>query len=556
MRPVAAALSCVGLAVRLGEKPAGAAVRLRAPGGVAGLFRARVESGVGFSGVMLCVSGLWPGGDGERFMRKAVVTIVCGELHRRMARITHPTLRAYAEKLGADWIVWDDHAGHAMPHYKKLDLGKLLDVYDRVLYLDNDILIREDAPDIFALVPQDALGVLEESRYVDRTLEVVPFMVSLNFNPANWDRRYYNTGVMVLSKPHKNLFAQPLVERDHYGEQTFLNLMIAHTKTKTYSLPHRFNRMLVMDSDHGEDRADSYFLHYAGVHRYLDEAAQLNMIAGDLARWEQCKGDYRFRKRIAFHVEGDLADQIVAEPVIRYARDVVYPGDNIVIVSDWPEAFGHLGLPVYPTLDPVPDHEKFHIRRTLHNFFPHKPDQDLVRHRVHGVNLAAFHALKMELPLDSKTPRLEVEPNAMRAVVDRLGSIDVAKLVAVHAGRGWKSNTLPVEAWQSYVDILAQNGCWVALIGGKQTRGFDAVDLDASRCLNLVDRLSFAEIVALLSKAPVLLSNDSASVQVAGGIRHVDRADCHVAAARIRATFQKQISVLESQESRAIGNVR
>ena len=225
-------------------------------------------------------------------MKRAVVTIVCGEFHRRLAQITQPTIQAYAQKLGADWIAWDDYQGHTIPHYKKLDLGSLLDAYDRILYVDNDILIRDDAPDIFALVPQDKLGVLDESPFVDRSAQVIPFMEYVKYDPAQWDRRYYNTGVMVLSKQHKNLFAPPPVELDNGKEQTHLNVMISKTRTETFPLPFRFNRMLAMDSSLGEDRFDCFFLHYAGAYQAYSEEEQLELVADDLAVWQRRKPDY------------------------------------------------------------------------------------------------------------------------------------------------------------------------------------------------------------------------------------------------------------------------
>src|SRR5262245_19021173 len=99
-------------------------------------------------------------------MKRAVVTIACGEEHAKMAAITQPTMRAYADKLGADFIVWTNFEGHIVPAYKKLDLGGLLDQYDRLLYLDNDVLVRDDAPDIIEVVPEDCLGLFEEGQYV------------------------------------------------------------------------------------------------------------------------------------------------------------------------------------------------------------------------------------------------------------------------------------------------------------------------------------------------------------------------------------------------------
>ena len=221
---------------------------------------------------------------------KALVTLACGYFFEQLGTVTHPTLAAYAQKIGADFVVWRDFAGHALPHYKKLDLGELLARYDRVLYVDTDVVIRDDAPDLFELVPADALGILDESPYFDRGPAMRAYLASCGFPPEQWDGRYYNTGVMVLSPAHRSLFVRPAVESDHFKEQSYLNLRIAQTKTKTFPLPYRFNRQLGLDAVYGEDRLDSYLLHYAGL--TIDDselAGRMQIIAMDLERWRRSR---------------------------------------------------------------------------------------------------------------------------------------------------------------------------------------------------------------------------------------------------------------------------
>ena len=41
-------------------------------------------------------------------MKKAVVTLTIGKKFETLAQLTHPTLKAYANKIGADFIVLSD----------------------------------------------------------------------------------------------------------------------------------------------------------------------------------------------------------------------------------------------------------------------------------------------------------------------------------------------------------------------------------------------------------------------------------------------------------------
>src|SRR5690349_1639383 len=145
-------------------------------------------------------------------MNKAVVTIASGVYFERMAALTHPTIKAYADKLGADFLVWSDISGYQIPEYKKMEIGGLLDHYDRVLYIDTDVIVRDDAPDVFSVVPYDHLGMLEESRYYDRRIAVLRFMEHVRFDSTLWNGKYFNAGIFVCSKAHRDLFVRPPVE--------------------------------------------------------------------------------------------------------------------------------------------------------------------------------------------------------------------------------------------------------------------------------------------------------------------------------------------------------
>jgi hypothetical protein len=448
-------------------------------------------------------------------MNRAIVTISCGDFYRQMAAITHPTIKAYADKLGADFIVWDDYGGHAMPHYQKLELGKLLHQYQRVLYVDTDILVRDDAPDIFAIVPEDSLGALEEGQYYSNRKEwTLHYMQSNGYEPFDWDGRYFNTGVLVLSQAHRDLFVQPPVEIDNFREQTYLNVLFATNRTKIFELPHRFNRVYCMDGYYGEQRFDSYIMHYAGINASLPESEQLELTRADLATWQEHKPAYAFRKSVALVVDGGLAEQIAAEPAVRYAREVLYPADRLVIVAGRPQVFSHLKAPVFLELDQIPELDSFLIKSSAAKRQA-EPAMQPPPISAHVVDTVARRLLGRELPEEAKTPRLRVDEKALASLLPELQSNRPEQLVLLHPGRGRESDTFPAEVWQAYADILRGSGLQVAVIGERKA-DFAVVDFDTAGCLNLVGKLSLPETIALVSKARVLVANDSAATAIAG----------------------------------------
>ena len=62
----------------------------------------------------------------------AVVTIACGDAYQKIAKLTHPTIKAYADKIGAEFIVIDK-SDRSSPHWMKFQLHDLLNQYDRIV---------------------------------------------------------------------------------------------------------------------------------------------------------------------------------------------------------------------------------------------------------------------------------------------------------------------------------------------------------------------------------------------------------------------------------------
>lgn len=77
-------------------------------------------------------------------MRNAVVTLTIGERYKEIAEITHPVLKAYADKIGAEFVVIDKD--HGLMHWEKFQIYHLLKIYNRIIFFDTDIIIRNDCP--------------------------------------------------------------------------------------------------------------------------------------------------------------------------------------------------------------------------------------------------------------------------------------------------------------------------------------------------------------------------------------------------------------------------
>lgn len=212
-------------------------------------------------------------------MKKAIFTLAIGDNPMYQAAIL--SFQHYAQKVGADLVVSEtlnypikisEPKYGANPAWaEKLRIGELLKEYDRVLYLDADILVSPDAEDIFKKYQDlDTIFMLNEGAVCDRTQErtLIEDLCGRVAWPSEKEASiYYNVGVILASKLCR-LFEyadldelQSVCNEIRFYEQTLFNYQIFKHQLKHEALPSRFNRM---DMFGKEGYLDADFIHYAG----------------------------------------------------------------------------------------------------------------------------------------------------------------------------------------------------------------------------------------------------------------------------------------------------
>ena len=81
---------------------------------------------------------------------------------QQLLDVTRHSIQKYAEKCGADYIELKDDQHPTWPMANKYRVYNVSSVYDKTLYLDCDVMIKDDAPNLFELTPDDKFCVLEE----------------------------------------------------------------------------------------------------------------------------------------------------------------------------------------------------------------------------------------------------------------------------------------------------------------------------------------------------------------------------------------------------------
>jgi predicted O-methyltransferase YrrM len=210
----------------------------------------------------------------------AIVTLVTNAQWQELADLTLPSQRRYAERLGADFLLLDKTV-YPHPHYDKWQIHELFATYDRLIYLDADMVVRPDCPDLFASVPPEAVGGENELLSVPvQAQHLARFCQRLGLAPLPCPF-YLNGGLFVASRRHRDVFRPPeaVVTDLPWPEQSHFNARLIAGKHPVFFLPAAFNDR--------HRRADylrrSYILHYA----CLPHQARLAAVRRDLEAWDQ-----------------------------------------------------------------------------------------------------------------------------------------------------------------------------------------------------------------------------------------------------------------------------
>lgn len=103
--------------------------------------------------------------------KKAIVTLNIGEkLGERFKSLFLPAWELYGERYGITIVnitrTLDDsyRAASRSPAWQKLLVHRAEEVssFERIAWVDSDIMIRPDAPDIFSVVPHDKVGAVDD----------------------------------------------------------------------------------------------------------------------------------------------------------------------------------------------------------------------------------------------------------------------------------------------------------------------------------------------------------------------------------------------------------
>jgi lipopolysaccharide biosynthesis glycosyltransferase len=194
---------------------------------------------------------------------------------REYAQYTLPTIQQYAKKIGADYFEISDenrvYPTHR-PTYEKYQMERMLDKYDRIAWIDCDVIVNPDSPNILDDVPYEKMAALFESPTYSEHDTLRKHTKNCKkmqdkLGDIGWTTGIFNAGIMVISKPHRIIFEGGFekylpMQNWKWNDQAIFNYKRVELKIPFHGLDWKWNCMPYYEGP--EKMKQSYFLHFAG----------------------------------------------------------------------------------------------------------------------------------------------------------------------------------------------------------------------------------------------------------------------------------------------------
>jgi len=219
----------------------------------------------------------------------AVVTVGAGEEAGELLRVTETYMRAYAARHGADFVrlTWPGHP--SWPMSCKFAVARALDYYERIAYVDADVLLRPGCVNLFEACAPDEFGACDELPWhrlyhkFGRERGYQEFRAKMGFPKVAHLPWMVNCGVMVVPRSHRELLMPPAtpIPIHHCAEQDHTNARLLASGLPLRLIDRRCNWQNWTDHDFLAAPKDA-ILHWSGASRRRARAQEILALAPPL----------------------------------------------------------------------------------------------------------------------------------------------------------------------------------------------------------------------------------------------------------------------------------
>ena len=146
-----------------------------------------------------------------------------------------PTIESYAYRIGADFICMDNKAEKYYKTWNQLQFIEYFDVYDKICYVDGDVLIKNDFKEnIFSYSDDNSVGLTQFYNKNNQCHNLFVIMTS--------SKKIWNDFKLPSLENQKRIWNDPINDIpvlaadycDKYKDDVFLACQVTHTGISTY----------------------------------------------------------------------------------------------------------------------------------------------------------------------------------------------------------------------------------------------------------------------------------------------------------------------------------
>lgn len=206
---------------------------------------------------------------------RCIVSVATGYEMIAIAKMTWPTMQAYADRVGADFIGLDNQTEDWWG-LEKFRTGQFASQYDETLFLDADCVVRGETPNIFN-EHRESICILEEfdnyksADWLTKERKIVSERSGVKIAD---DTMSLNSGVVLSRKSASCIWDKPTVDigKTHCAEQIWVGKQVSDAMANGHSfrsLDRRWNWQYWFN-DFAEGLEKAYIVHFASARNRLE----------------------------------------------------------------------------------------------------------------------------------------------------------------------------------------------------------------------------------------------------------------------------------------------
>lgn len=198
---------------------------------------------------------------------KLVITVGTGT-SKECLKTTMPRMKEYASRIGADFIALTDQTQeHGL--LEKFRINQYAKYYERILFVDADVLIKRTSSDIFRCVRKGKIGMHDDVSLIEKTCYEQLLITEWNEMIESQKFKHYktlhvfNSGVVVFDHDRRNIWTPPKhpLPKNHCAEQHYVQYL---SGDNVQILPEKWNYQWWAHKNM-PNISKSNFIHLAGM---------------------------------------------------------------------------------------------------------------------------------------------------------------------------------------------------------------------------------------------------------------------------------------------------